>query len=250
MRLHMLNTEEKKKALQEIEFFLREYKRTDYMLAKLWREQHEIESAINERVHLIFDHKNMIERVKSFEGKKVMYNADESHIEILNVSNVKLDKWEVRLDGEGVQLSSQDERIWKAYGITIKYDQLEKELEKITIVTDDLNYDTFVRDIERKRELRHKEAKEFIDQKYDAMLKEFKTYYDAREKPEELELHDLCLCGREDLLDKIANVPLGRLKAYVLNVPDPEERFDVREGYLPVTSDKVQASKCNVFKEA
>ena len=221
----MLNTEEKKKALQEIEFFLREYKRTDYMLAKLWREQHEIESAINERVHQIFDKNNMIDRVKSFEGKKIMYGGDEKHIEILNVSSVKLDKWEVRLNGEGVQID--DERIWKAYGITIKYDQLEKELEKITVVKEDMTYDMFVEAIQSKRELRIKEAKEFIDQKYDSMLKEFKKYYDAKEKDEEPELHDLDFCGSKDLLDKISNVSLGRLKAYVLKVPDPDEKFDV-----------------------
>lgn len=243
----MLNTEEKKKALQEIEFFLREYKRTDYMLAKLWREQHEIESAINERVHQIFDRNNMIERLKSFEGKKIMYSGDERHIEILNISNVKLDKWEVRLNGEGVQID--DERIWKAYGITIKYDQLENELKKITIVNDDMTYDMLVGAIECKRALRLQEAKDFIDKKYDSMLKEFKTYYDSKEKPEELELHDLSGCGRSDLLDKISNVPLGRLKAYVLNVPDPDERFDVREADLPITGDKVQAAKCNVLKE-
>lgn len=221
----MLNTEEKKKALQEIEFFLREYKRTDYMLAKLWREQHEIESAINERVHQIFDKNNMIDRVKSFEGKKIMYGGDEKHIEILNVSSVKLDKWEVRLNGEGVQID--DERIWKAYGITIKYDQLEKELEKISIVKEDMTYDMFVEAIESKRELRIKEAKEFIDNKYDSMLNEFKKYYDAKEKDEELEVHSLDFCGSSDLLDKIANVPLGRLKAFVLKVPDPDEKFDV-----------------------
>lgn len=242
----MLNTEEKKKALQEIEFFLREYKRTDYMLAKLWREQHEIESAINERVHQIFDRNNMIERLKSFEGKKIMYNSSESHIEILNISNVKLDKWEVRLNGEGVQID--DERIWKAYGITIKYDQLENELKKITIVNDDMTYDMLVGAIESKRALRIQEAKDFIDKKYDSMLKEFKTYYDAREKPEELELHDLSFCG-SDLLDKIANVPLGRLRSFVLKVPDPDERFDVREADMPITGDKVQAAKCNVLKE-
>lgn len=242
----MLNTEEKKKALQEIEFFLREYKRTDYMLAKLWREQHEIESAINERVHQIFDRNNMIERVKSFEGKKIMYGSGESHIEILNISNVKLDKWEVRLNGEGVQID--DERIWKAYGITIKYDQLENELKKITIVNDDMTYDMLVEAIECKRRDRKKEAEEFIDKKYDSMLKEFKTYYDAREKPEELEMHDLSFCG-SDLLDKIANVPLGRLRSFVLKVPDPDERFDVREADLPITGDKIQAAKCNVLKE-
>ena len=222
----MLNTEEKKKALQEIEFFLREYKRTDYMLAKLWREQHEIESAINERVHQIFDRNNMIDRVKSFEGKKIMYNADEKRIEILNVSKVILDKWEVRLGGEGVQID--DERIWKAYGITIKYDQLEKELGKITIVNDDMTYDMLVEAIECKRKDQLKEAKEYIDKHYDGMLKEFKTYYDAREKPEELELHDLSF-GGSDLLDKIANVSLNRLRSFVLKVPDPDERFDVLE---------------------
>lgn len=243
----MLNTEEKKKALQEIEFFLREYKRTDYMLAKLWREQHEIESAINERVHQIFDKNNMIDRVKSFEGKKIMYGGDEKHIEILNVSSVKLDKWEVRLNGEGVQID--DERIWKAYGITIKYDQLEKELEKITVVKEDMTYDMLVEAIESKRELRIKEAKEFIDNKYDSMLKEFKKYYDAKEKDEEHEVHSLDLCGSSDLLDKIANVSLGRLKAFVLKVPDPDERYDVREEDLPITGDKVQAAKCNVLKE-
>lgn len=221
----MLNTEEKKKALQEIEFFLREYKRTDYMLAKLWREQHEIESAINERVHQIFDKNNMIDRVKSFEGKKIMYSSDESRMEILNISNVKLDKWEVRLSGEGVQID--DERIWKAYGITIKYDQLEKELGKITIVNDDMTYDMLVGAIESKRALRQKEAKDFIDKKYDSMLKEFKTYYDAKENDEELEVHSLDFCGSSDLLDKISNVSLGRLKAFVLKVPDPDEKFDV-----------------------
>ena len=243
----MLNTEEKKKALQEIEFFLREYKRTDYMLAKLWREQHEIESAINERVHQIFDRNNLIDRVKSFVGKKIMYGSGESHIEILNVSSVKLDKWEVRLDGEGVQID--DERIWKAYGITIKYDQLEKELERITIVNDDMTYDLLVEAIECKRADRLKEVKEFIDKKYDSMLKEFKTYYDAREKPEELELHDLSSCCGSDLLDKIANVSLGRLRSFVLKVPDPDERFDVREADLPITGDKVRPTKCNVLKE-
>ncbi len=243
----MLNTEEKKKALQEIEFFLREYKRTDYMLAKLWREQHEIESAINERVHMIFDRNNMIERLKSLEGKKIMYNSTETRMEILNVSNVKLDKWEVRLDGEGVQID--DERIWKAYGITIKYDQLENELKKITEVKDDMTYDMLVEAIECKRADRLKEVKEFIDKKYDSMLKEFKTYYDAREKPEELELHDLSSCCGSDLLDKIANVSLGRLRSFVLKVPDPEERFDVREEDLPITGDKVQPPKCNVLKE-
>lgn len=221
----MLNTEEKKKALEEIEFFLREYKRTDYMLAKLWREQHEIESAINERVHQIFDRNNMIDRVKSFEGKKIMYGGDERHIEILNVSSVKLDKWEVRLNGEGVQID--DERIWKAYGITIKYDQLEKELEKISIVKEDMTYDMFVEAIQSKRELRIKEAKEFIDNKYDSMLKEFKKYYDAKEKDEEPELHSLDFCGSKDILDKISNVSLGRLKAFVLKVPDPDQKFDV-----------------------
>lgn len=224
----MLNAEEKKKALEEIEFFLREYKRTDYMLAKLWREQHEIESAINERVHQIFDKNNMIDRVKSFEGKKIMYGGDEKHIEILNVSSVKLDKWEVRLDGEGVQID--DERIWKAYGITIRYDQLEKELEKITVVKEDMTYDMLVEVIESKRELRIKEAKDFIDNKYDSMLKEFKKYYDAKEKDEELEVHSLDFCGSSDLLNKIANVPLGRLKAFVLKVPDPDERYDVIPG--------------------
>lgn len=243
----MLNTEEKKKALQEIEFFLREYKRTDYMLAKLWREQHEIESAINERVHQILDKNNLIDRVKSFEGKKIMYGGDERHIEILNVSGVKLDKWEVRLNGEGVQID--DERIWKAYGITIKYDQLEKELEKISVVKEDMTYDMFVEAIESKRQLRIKEAKDFIDNKYDSMLKEFKKYYDAKEKDEELELHSLDLCGSSDLLDKISHVSMGRLKAYVLKVPDPDERYDVREEDLPITGDKVQPAKCNVLKE-
>ena len=221
----MLNTEEKKKALEEIEFFLREYKRTDYMLHKLWREQHEIESAINERVHQIFDRNSLIDRVKSFEGKKIMYGGDERHIEILNVSTVKLDKWEVRLNGEGVQID--DERIWKAYGITIKYDQLEKELEKISIVKEDMTYDMFVEAIQSKRELRIKEAKEFIDNKYDSMLKEFKKYYDAKENDEEPELHDLNFCGSKDLLDKISNVSLGSLKAFVLKVPDPDQKFDV-----------------------
>lgn len=243
----MLNTEEKKKALEEIEFFLREYKRTDYMLAKLWREQHEIESAINERVHQILDKNNLIDRVKSFEGKKIMYGGDERHIEILNVSGVKLDKWEVRLNGEGVQID--DERIWKAYGITIKYDQLEKELEKITVVKEDMTYDMFVEAIESKRQLRIKEAKDFIDNKYDSMLKEFKKYYDAKEKDEELELHSLDLCGSSDLLDKISHVSMGRLKAYVLKVPDPDERYDVREEDLPITGDKVQTAECNVLKE-
>lgn len=243
----MLNTEEKKKALEEIEFFLREYKRTDYMLAKLWREQHEIESAINERVHQILDKNNLIDRVKSFEGKKIMYGGDERHIEILNVSGVKLDKWEVRLNGEGVQID--DERIWKAYGITIKYDQLEKELEKISVVKEDMTYDMFVEAIESKRQLRIKEAKDFIDNKYDSMLKEFKKYYDAKEKDEELELHSLDLCGSSDLLDKISHVSMGRLKAYVLKVPDPDERYDVREEDLPITGDKVQPAKCNVLKE-
>lgn len=80
--------------------------------------------------------------MKSFEGQKIMYGGDEKHIEILNVSSVKLDKWEVRLNGEGVQID--DERIWKAYGITIKCDQLEKELEKISIVKEDMTYDMFV----------------------------------------------------------------------------------------------------------
>lgn len=243
----MLNTEEKKKALEEIEFFLREYKRTDYMLAKLWREQHEIESAINERVHQILDKNNLIDRVKSFEGKKIMYGGDERHIEILNVSGVKLDKWEVRLNGEGVQID--DERIWKAYGITIKYDQLEKELEKISVVKEDMTYDMFVEAIESKRQLRIKEAKDFIDNKYDSMLKEFKKYYDAKEKDEELEIHSLDLCGSSDLLDKISNVSLGRLKAYLLKVPDPDERYDVREEDLPITGDKVQPAECNVLKE-
>lgn len=221
----MLNTEDKKKALQEIEFFLREYKRTDYMLAKLWREQHEIESAINERVHQIFDRNNMIDRVKSFEGKKIMYSRDEKLIEILNISSVKLEKWEVCLNGEGVQID--DEGIWKSYGITIKYDKLEKELEKITVVTEDMTYNKFVEAIESKRELRIKEAKEYIDEKYDSMLNEFKTYYDAKEKPEDLELPDPSFCSSSDILDHIANVSLGRLKAYVLNVPDPDERYDV-----------------------
>lgn len=243
----MLNTEEKKKALQEIEFFLREYKRTDYMLAKLWREQHEIESAINERVHQILDKNNLIDRVKSFEGKKIMYGGDERHIEILNVSGVKLDKWEVRLNGEGVQID--DESIWKAYGITIKYDQLEKELEKITVVKEDMTYDMFVEAIESKRQLRIKEAKDFIDNKYDSMLKEFKKYYDAKEKDEELEIHSLDICGSSDLLDKISHVSMGRLKAYLLKVPDPDEKYDVREEDLPITGDKVQTAECNVLKE-
>lgn len=241
----MLNTEEKKKALEEIEFLLREYKRTDYMLDKLWREQHEIESAINDRVRQIFDRNNMIDRVKSFEGKKIMYGGDESHIEILNVSSVKLDKWEVSLIGEGVQID--DEQIWKAYNITIRYDQLEKELEKITIVNEDMTYNKFVEAIQSKRELRIKEAKEFIDNKYDSMLKEFKKYYDAKEKDEEPELHDLSFCGSSDLLDKISNVSLGSLKAFVLNVPDPEERYDVREEDLPITGDKVQAACTNLL---
>ena len=167
----------------------------------------------------------MIDRVKSFEGKKIMYGGDERHIEILNVSSVKLDKWEVRLNGEGVQID--DERIWKAYGITIKYDQLEKELEKISIVKEDMTYDMFVEAIQSKRELRIKEAKEFIDNKYDSMLKEFKKYYDAKENDEEPELHSLDFCGSKDLLDKIANVSLGSLKAFVLKVPDPDQKFDV-----------------------
>lgn len=234
----MLNIEEKKKALEEIEFFLREYKRTDYMLAKLFSEQHEIESAINERVHRILGDKNIIERVKSFKGKKIMYTSVENNIKIVNVNNVVLDKWEVSIHGDGVQIDG--DRIWKAYGITIKYDQLEKELEKITIVTDDTTYDMLVHTIECKRDERLKESKVFIDEKYDSLLKEFKTYYDSKDKPEELELHDLGLCGgSSDLLDKISNVPLDRLKSYVLNVPDPDDRFDIREEDLPIATDRI-----------
>lgn len=234
----MLNIEEKKKALEEIEFFLREYKRTDYMLAKQLSEQHEIESAINERVHRILGDKNIIERVKSFKGKKIMYSSVENDIKIINVNNVMLDKWEVSIYGDGVQIDG--DRIWEAYGITINYDQLEKELEKITIVTDDTTYDMLVHTIECKREDRLKEAKAFIDQKYDSVLKEFKTYYDSKDKPEELELHNLGLCGGSSyLLDKISNVPLSRLKSYVLNGPDPDERFDVGEEDSPIASDRV-----------
>lgn len=67
-----MDTAEKKKKIQEIEYMLNEYERVEYNLNKLWEEQAQIKSAIIQRIIEVSGHQDEVDKLRSFIGKKVM----------------------------------------------------------------------------------------------------------------------------------------------------------------------------------
>lgn len=219
-----MDTEEKKKKIQEIEFMLNEYERVDYNRRKLWAEEDHIKSAIMKRILEISGHKELLDKLLSFVGKKVMITGSDRYLEILNVKDITFDKWEVRLIGEGVR--TNDNSIYKSYSATIKLSNLEKELNKMFVVNESVTTERFIAKMEEQKNARIKETVEKIEAIYKADIENFKKYLNAEINEDELE--DCRLRSRdEDRLDEIANISLGKLKKLALGVPDPNEKYDV-----------------------
>ena len=73
-------------------------------------------------------------------------------------------------------------------------------------------------------EVKKREMIEAIENKHKKTIDEFKLYYEGKISEEDKVY--LC-CHREDLLDEISGISLGKLKKLALGVEDTNEKFDI-----------------------
>ena len=218
-----MDTAEKKKKIQEIEFMLNEYERVEYNLNKLWEEQAQIKSAIIQRIIEVSGHQDEVDKLRSFIGKKVMITDSDMDVEIINVKDIIFDKWDVRLKGEGVQTNGNS--IYKSYGATIKLGNLEQAIYNMNVVDRNVP-EQILSQMEDQKNTRIKEVVSKIEEQHKKDIETFKKYLNAEIKDDDLK--DRCLHSHdEDRLDEIARISIGQLKKMALGVPDPNEKYDV-----------------------
>lgn len=125
--------------IKQIDRDLVEYDKIRAGLDQLYKKQDEVENRINHAVHSMIVRMELgedaIQRLESFIGKKVMYVEDGSTL-VMNVHEIRWDKYELSFLGSGAMLSEGGSMRDKQC-ITIKYYYLTDTLDKISIVEDD-----------------------------------------------------------------------------------------------------------------
>ncbi len=125
--------------ISQIDRDLVEYDKIRAGLDQLYKKETEVENRINHAVHSMIVRmalgEDAIQRIESFIGKKIMYVDDGSTI-VMNVHEIRWDKYELSFLGSGAMLSEGGSVYDKPY-LTIEYRGLSDTLDKISIVEDD-----------------------------------------------------------------------------------------------------------------
>ena len=125
--------------ISQIDRDLVEYDKIRASLDQLYKKQTEVENRINHAVHSMIIRvalgEDAIQRIESFIGKKVMYVDSDTTI-VMNVREIRWDKYELSFLGSGAMLSEGGSVYDKPY-LSIKYLGLSDTLDKISIVEDD-----------------------------------------------------------------------------------------------------------------